>query len=378
LATFFLSSCSGTSSSSGLTRAHTVIFQNEKGEEVGYQYVADGKALDAPRPYNNVSYDYAPVTKCETPWNKYVFSSWEGTYDSLTDSSGNKLKVDVTSIKGDATVKAVFVNQAFAWKPLLHNDSSLIRPSSDKDPYFYGDKFVASSSTSFMPDFTSVTTPTTDTKWGYTTSFKGYSLTKDVTSSTASFFLPSATSGANYYFGNGLIGAAGVEVKKYGETTTYTGTYAPTSLYEDMTSEDFYAYDGGSWTKAGNIGTDKSGTVNYYAGFSTSKTTFTVEFFSDDTLTSSLGSLEALFGEKLVFSKSESDEHAAVVTYTGANGVTNQTKTISLGTKTYSELKRFTGKFSSASDVPSLWSGKTIASDYVIGASINLYPSYIG
>jgi hypothetical protein len=374
LATIFLTSCSGVSSNSGITRSHTVIFQNENGVEVGFQYVADGKPLDAPRPYNNVAYDYAAVTKSTKAWNKLVFSSWAGTYDSLTNSSGEKEVVDITSIKGDATVKAVFVDQAFGWKPLLHNGSSLIRPSSDKDPYFYGDKFLASDTTKFMPDFTSVTTPTTDEKWGYSANFKGYSLTKDTSSADAKFFLPSVTTGANYYYGSGVIGESGVTVKKYGEDTAYSGSYAPSSLYEDMATENYYAYDG-SWTKVGNIGTEKSGTVNYYAGFSSEKTTFHVEFFSDDTLASSLVSIEALFGEPLVISSVPSDEHSALVTYTGASGATGQN--VSLGTRTYSELKRFTGSFSSATGVPSLWSGKTIASDYIIGASINLYPVYI-
>jgi hypothetical protein len=171
LAVLLLSACSSASGSGSASKPIAIRYLDDsaEGAEIGYSYIAVGKSAPLPTNYEDTTWDGssrsgALPSKIGGYW---AFKDFEGTYADGT-------KVDLTDVKADCTVKAVFVEKQYQWTFNYWNSGRNMSVDATLD--FDG---------ATLPSFPSAVDP--NPSWYQVSNFSGFSFNKDAGSPKAVF-----------------------------------------------------------------------------------------------------------------------------------------------------------------------------------------------
>ncbi len=367
------------SSVDGKTYSFVVSYFDDAGAQVGYDYVPYGKPSRSVRQLDNQpSYDYKPHSEFIAKAGKrMVFDSWVGQYQNVDTSlppyssshpaPENGEEVSVNNIKGECSLKSVFIEEDIVYTTRFYSDGSIIK---DGDVVY--DDGVKHEWGSF-PSLPA--TPSKGSSYGYKTDFLGYGFKSD--GKSAKPF--SSFDDAGFYYGFGEPNAVSSFVSSDG---TAVSELPSGSLYEDISTKDesgyytldLYGYDG-EWTKVGSMAT-LNPKINLYANFaSPSKVDFDVNIYSSYKSyvdgDEPLATTSATFASSISFSEDflslsfkQNEESVDETIGIDASNLTFKNKNI----------RKWMGKFSSDEGVSELYRGKLMPDDAYVLAPLSLFP----
>ena len=292
--TGILSSC-GESSSKLASPTYTVSYFDETGVQVGYAYVRENgiaplvcKAMEGKEVY-----DFMPHSDMDlqTPGARYVFDSWEGTYDSTLDSrmasETDGTAIDLGHIKANCKVTAKFTEQPYKIETTFKNNGEKVE----------GGAMVEFGSPIAFP---TVTPTEAHPEYYNTYAFDGWVLAKDDTSAkfqsadTLSYKWKSGTNANQFAWGLGAPIVADASGNK-------GVIYLDRTLTDHMPTYYSYISDGDKWIELGELSKGVL-PLEFKSTYEVTKKEFTVSLY-DPTNTTKVGSFNAEYGKTITFDR---------------------------------------------------------------------------